>query len=139
MAIAATFIVAACSSSSADSSGTDESVSGGDVSYDAPIGQDAAINDVGAPASEGAVEVAGTSSEATYLPAGLEGASFDEKVIRDGSVDLKIDLGTFGAVSTKIRGIAGDLGGYVASGSSNVDVIQDERYAVGGLNLCSCH
>ena len=40
----------------------------------------------------------------TELPDGL-------KVIRDGRVDIRVEVGTFGQISSKLRSIAADLGG----------------------------
>ena len=62
-------------------------------------------------------------------------SSFDAKVIRDGSVDLRIEPGSFGVSSAQIRQIAADLGGYVASGESRVEQFDDERYASGWFTI----
>ena len=60
---------------------------------------------------------------------------YDSKIIRDGSVDLRIEPGTFGTSAGQIRQIANDLGGYVASGESRIEEYEDDRYAVGWYTI----
>ncbi len=61
----------------------------------------------------------------------IDDQSIDTRVIRDGSVELRIDQGSFNVASAQIRSIAADLGGYVASGESRIEENGEERYAVG--------
>ncbi len=63
------------------------------------------------------------------------GSGFDAKVIRDGSVELRIEPGSFGTTAGQVRAIAADLGGYVASGESRVEQLEDDRYAVGWYTI----
>lgn len=59
----------------------------------------------------------------------------DIRVIRDGRVDLRINPDEFGQISSQLRTIAADLGGYVSSGESHLEEIENERYAVGWFTL----
>ncbi len=61
--------------------------------------------------------------------------AIDARVIRDGSIELRIDLGSFAVSSAQIRTIAADLGGYVASGESRFEQFDVERYAVGWFTI----
>jgi hypothetical protein len=61
--------------------------------------------------------------------------AFDAKVIRDGRIDIRIDAGQFDVRGAELRGIAADLGGYVASGESHIEEYDDARYAVGWFTL----
>jgi hypothetical protein len=60
---------------------------------------------------------------------------FDAKIIRDGRLDLRVDQGTFGANAEHIRVIAADLGGYVSSGETHIEELEDGRYAVGWYTM----
>lgn len=62
-------------------------------------------------------------------------STFDAKVIRDGSVELRIEPGSFGTTAGQVRAIAADLGGYIASGESRVEQLDDDRYAVGWYTI----
>ena len=64
----------------------------------------------------------------TELPDGL-------KVIRDGRVDVRVEVGTFGQVSSQLRSIATDLGGYITAGETNLQQIDDVNYTVGWLTM----
>lgn len=68
-------------------------------------------------------------------PAVVLTQSQDIRVIRDGRIDLRIGPGDFGRASAQLRTIAADLGGYVSSGESHLEEIDDERYAVGWFTL----
>ena len=61
--------------------------------------------------------------------------SYDAKIIRDGSIDLRIEPGAFGTSTSQLRQIAIDLGGYVASGESRIEEFDSERYAVGWFTI----
>ncbi|HSJ70652.1 MAG TPA: DUF4349 domain-containing protein [Acidimicrobiia bacterium] len=63
------------------------------------------------------------------------GSTFDAKIIRDGSVELRIEPGSFGTTAGQVRAIAADLGGYIASGESRVEQFEDDRYAVGWYTI----
>jgi hypothetical protein len=124
--IAMSMVIAACSSDDAGTEGVDEvtltAIEGGSTEVEAPSagGGDGAYRAV---AEDGVVIFEESVS------------SFDAKVIRDGSVDLRIEPGSFGVSSAQIRQIAADLGGYVASGESRVEQFDEERYASGWFTI----
>jgi hypothetical protein len=64
----------------------------------------------------------------TELPDGL-------KVIRDGRVDVRVEVGTFGQVSSQLRSIAADLGGYITAGETHLQEIDGVNYTVGWLTM----
>ena len=64
----------------------------------------------------------------TELPDGL-------KVIRDGRVDIRVEVGTFGQISSQLRSIAADLGGYITAGETHLQQIDDVNYTVGWLTM----
>ncbi len=64
----------------------------------------------------------------TDAPAGL-------KVIRDGRVELRVEPGTFAQISSQLRSIAQDLGGYITSGEIYLQEINDVDYTVGWLTM----
>ncbi len=57
------------------------------------------------------------------------------KVIRDGRVDIRVEPGTFGQVSSQLRSIAADLGGYITAGETYLQEIDDVDYTVGWLTM----
>lgn len=61
--------------------------------------------------------------------------SFDPMIIRNGTVELRIEPGAFGASTSQVRAIADGLGGYVASGETHIEEIDDVRYAVGWYTI----
>ena len=124
--IVMSMVIAACSSDDAGTESVDEvaltAIEGGSTEVEAPSagGGDGAYRAV----TEDGVVIFEESV-----------SSFDAKVIRDGSVDLRIEPGSFGVSSAQIRQIAADLGGYVASGESRVEQFDDERYASGWFTI----
>lgn len=64
----------------------------------------------------------------TELPDGL-------KVIRDGRVEIRVEVGTFGQITSQLRSIAADLGGYITAGETYLQQIDDESYTVGWLTM----
>ena len=124
--IVMSMVIAACSSDDSGTEGADEVVL---------TAIDGASTEVEAPNAGG--------GEGAYRAVAEDGvvifeesvSSFDAKVIRDGSVDLRIEPGSFGVSSAQIRQIAADLGGYVASGESRVEQFDDERYASGWFTI----
>ncbi|MEA2024291.1 MAG: DUF4349 domain-containing protein [Actinomycetota bacterium] len=125
--LAAVLLLGACSGSSDDSS---EVVGGDDF---------ALMPTTVAMASEDKAEAGGDMEEAqtiaiaaapigTDVPAGL-------KVIRDGRVELRVEPGTFGQVSSQLRSIAQDLGGYITAGETYLQEIDDIDYTVGWLTM----
>jgi len=64
----------------------------------------------------------------TDVPAGL-------KVIRDGRVDLRVDAGTFEQISSQLRSIAVDLGGYITAGETHLQEIDGIDYTVGWITM----
>lgn len=75
-----------------------------------------------------AQEVDVSAAIATDVPSDL-------KVIRDGQVDIRVEPGTFGQVSSQLRSIAADLGGYVTAGETHLQEIDDVNYTVGWITL----
>ena len=57
------------------------------------------------------------------------------RVIRDGRVDIRIEKDDFSAVSTQLRTLAADLGGYVSSGETHLEEIEGINYTVGWFTL----
>ncbi|GMQ86626.1 MAG: hypothetical protein BMS9Abin07_2212 [Acidimicrobiia bacterium] len=82
--------------------------------------------------SPGAERLELRSEDPLALP--IAGA-IDVRVIRDAKVDLRIDYGTFGQTSAELRNIAEDFGGYVSSGESHLEEIEDVSYTVGWFTL----
>ena len=124
-------VAAACSSSSDDAAAPVYEDGGEAVEYDQGNRGDPGT---AAPADEDAFKTVVTDSgSVVFVPTGS--TSVDAKVIRDGSVELRIDPGSFGATTAQIRTIAADLGGYVASGESRIEEYDDERYAVGWFTI----
>ena len=119
-------VIAACSS---DDSGEDgaEAVALNDT--------DGGSIEVEAPSTEGGEGAYRAVTEDGVVIFEQSVGSFDAKVIRDGSVDLRIEPGSFAVSSSQIRQIAADLGGYVASGESRVEQLGDERYASGWFTI----
>ena len=101
-----------------------------------PAGGEGAMDDSIAPEPEGERGVAYD----VVLDDGMivfeqVGSTFDAKIIRDGSVELRIEPGSFGTTAGQVRAIAADLGGYIASGESRVEQFEDDRYAVGWYTI----
>lgn len=118
--MAVAVVVAACSSS--DDSGSETTV--------------AQASDV----DGGSREIGGGDGE--FRPVVEDGvvvsaqvAGFDAKIIRDGSVELRIEAGAFGASASQLRTIAADLGGYVASGETHIEDVDESHYAVGWYTI----
>ncbi len=132
-AVAIAIVAAACSSSDDGFQEASTGLEGGGPDFTeagrAIDGTDAAdvINE------QGSYTVVTDGSSVTFTK--ITDRPFDAKVIRDGSVDLRIEPGSFGSSAAEIRSIAADLGGYVASGESRIEEFDDERYAVGWFTL----
>ncbi|MEA3501739.1 MAG: DUF4349 domain-containing protein [Actinomycetota bacterium] len=77
---------------------------------------------------DAAQAIAVSASIGTNAPAGL-------KVIRDGRVELRVEVGTFGQISSQLRSIAQDLGGYITAGETHLQEIDDVTYTVGWLTM----
>lgn len=122
LVVVGAMILTACSSS--DDSGADEVMF---QAVDTVEGETRAVvagNDGGESAGEPAsANLSGTSSV------------IDAKIIRDGSIDIRIGQGEFDVKTAEIRAIASDLGGYLSSGSTHIEELEDERYAVGWYTL----
>lgn len=56
-------------------------------------------------------------------------------VIRDGRIDVRVDTGTFAESAAGVRTIAEDLGGYVSSGESHVQTVDEQDYTVGWFTI----
>lgn len=62
-------------------------------------------------------------------------ATFEAKVVRDGRLDIRIEEGDFDSKGAELRVIANEMGGYLSSGESHIEEIEDVRYAVGWFTL----
>jgi len=103
--LAATLLLGACSSTfddTADSVDYDESEHVTTVVY---------ASDEGKASGSAEGEEARTIAIAA-APIGTD-PSAGLKVIRDGRVELRVEPGTFGQISSQLRSIAQDLGGYI--------------------------
>ena len=132
-AVVIALVAAACSSSSDESAAPlSQGGSGGEaIQYDQDY---AGGEDTGTPGDDGAFKtVVSDSGSVVFIPTGDR--SIDAKVIRDGSVEIRIEPGSFGTSASQIRAIAADLGGYVASGESRIEEFDDERFAVGWFTI----
>ncbi len=98
----------------------------------------------GAPAVDQATAATATTAEAAggdaEAPAParyqLEAAlTLDQRIIRDGRIDLRIDPGDFATRAAQLRSIAEDLGGYIAGAESHIEEVDQERYSVGWFTL----
>lgn len=90
------------------------------------------------PEAEDAAEAAtfrGVAEDGTVAFKTTSSLRFDARIIRDGRLDLRIDLDSFGAKAEEIRTIAADLGGYISSGETYIEEYDDERYAVGWYTM----
>ncbi len=128
--MALSMVIAACSS---DDSGGDSADVTTTIAALAEDGGDIETLDAAERASAGSYEV--VLDDGTVVFQQQQPSGYDAKIIRDGSVDLRIEPGTFGTSSAQLRQIATDLGGYVASGESRIEQYDDERYAVGWYTL----
>ena len=125
--LAATLLLGACNSAfedDADSADYDESEYVTTVVYASDEGK-ASGSAEGEEARTIAIAAAPFGTDA---PAGL-------KVIRDGRVELRVEAGTFGQVSSQLRSIAQDLGGYITAGETYLQEIDDVAYTVGWLAM----
>jgi hypothetical protein len=139
MAIAV--FTAACTSASDTFTDVSESLDGGEnlstrtavasssgsASPDVEYLEDEIDNDSGtfkAVAEDGSVVFQATSPQV-----------FDAKIIRDGRLDLRVEPGSFGTNAEQVRVVAADLGGYVASGETHIEELEDGRYAVGWYTM----
>jgi hypothetical protein len=125
--LAAVLLLGACSSSFDDASvatGVNDGEYVTTVAY--AMGEDKASG--GADMEEAQTIAIAATPIGTDAPPGL-------KVIRDGRVELRVEPGTFGQVSSQLRSIAQDLGGYVTAGETYLQEIDDVDYTVGWLTM----
>jgi hypothetical protein len=117
--VAAVLLLAACSGSD-DAANVETTVATADTIAASGEAKDAEL----------VMEQGGAVAPAigTELPDGL-------KVIRDGRVDLRVEVGTFGQVSSQLRSIAADLGGYITAGETHLQEIDGVNYTVGWLTM----
>lgn len=103
-----------------------------DASEEAPL-----VDEVGgdqlAPEGEGAYKTVVQDGRVVFESTTV--SNVDAKIIKDGSVDIRIEPGTFGVSAGQIRAIATDLGGYIASGETRIEQFDDARYAVGWYTM----
>ncbi|MGI9529068.1 MAG: DUF4349 domain-containing protein [Acidimicrobiia bacterium] len=91
------------------------------------------ILDQAAPEGEGAYKTVVQDGRVVFESTAP--SNVDAKIIKDGSVDIRIEPGTFGVSAGQIRAIATDLGGYIASGETRIEQYDDARYAVGWYTM----
>ena len=95
------------------------------VSKDVPEGEGVAVADTAEViADDGSITFQATSTQV-----------FDAKIIRDGRLDLRVEPDSFGSGAEQVRVIAADLGGYVASGETHIEELDDATYAVGWYTM----
>jgi Domain of unknown function (DUF4349) len=126
--LAASAVIAACSNDSADFASTDLTTMA--ERDEMPAGE-ATDGLASAPGEDGGFKA--VLDDGTVVFQGSTSA--DPKIVRDGSVDLRIEPGTFDNSASDLRLIAADLGGYVASGESHLEELDDDRYAVGWFTI----
>jgi Domain of unknown function (DUF4349) len=131
--IAITVVAAACSSSSNESSTVTSA--GADAGESVEFDRVSAGGTGGEEVADDAAfkSIVTSDGSVVFVPTGDQ--SVDAKVIRDGSVDIRIEPGSFGATVSQVRTIAADLGGYVASGESRIEELDEDRYAVGWFTI----
>jgi hypothetical protein len=119
--VAAVLVLGACS-------GSDDSSTATTAAASEEFSADAALDPAGGDGGEAELTTAQGINVATPIgtetPEGL-------KVIRDGRVDIRVEPGTFGQISSQLRSIAADLGGYITAGETYLQEIDDVDYAVG--------
>ena len=125
LAVVGSVFVTACTSDSFDLlQASDDSAGGEAIEEDLEL---AAVEDEGAyraVVSDGRVVFENTTV-----------STFDARIIKDGSVDIRIEPGSFDASANQIRAIAADVGGYVASGETRIEEYDEARYAVGWYTM----
>ncbi len=121
-------VVAACSSD--DGASSDTTIAAGSAEYEGDGGRDSS----GLIATESADYEAVVKDGAVLFQPVSTGVS-DPKIVKDGSVDIRIDPGTFDMTADELRAVASELGGYVASGESHIEEFDDSRYAVGWFTI----
>jgi hypothetical protein len=133
--LAISVVTAACSSSdSSDTVSANLEVGGNSVEATYAESQDAGASSPNADDGESEAFKAVTEDGSVVFTA-TSAQTFDAKIIRDGRLDLRVDVGAFGANAEQIRVIAADLGGYVASGETHIEELEDGRYAVGWYTM----
>jgi hypothetical protein len=126
--LAATLLLGACSSAFDNASET--TAYGDDAEYVTTVAyaSDEAEASGGAEMEETQAIAIAAVPIGTDVPVGL-------KVIRDGRVELRVEPGTFGQISSQLRSIAQDLGGYITAGETHLQEIDDVAYTVGWLTM----
>jgi hypothetical protein len=133
--LAISVVTAACSSSDpSDTVSANLEVGGNSVEATYAESQDAGASSPNADDGESEAFKAVTEDGSVVFTA-TSAQTFDAKIIRDGRLDLRVDVGAFGANAEQIRVIAADLGGYVASGETHIEELEDGRYAVGWYTM----
>jgi hypothetical protein len=124
--VVAVLLLGACSSTGGDDAGASEGLDEAEYA-DTTVGASEELQnaDVGAKAMP---SVAIAVPIGTDTPVGL-------KVIRDGRVDLRVNPGTFDQISSQLRSIAVDLGGYITAGETHLEQIDGVDYTVGWLTM----
>jgi len=123
--VAAVLVLGACSGSDDSSATTTMAAS---AAFSAEEARDLDGGDGGEAELTTAQGVTVATPIGTETPEGL-------KVIRDGRVDIRVEPGTFGQISSQLRSIAADLGGYITAGETYLQEIDDVDYTVGWLTM----
>ena len=119
-------VVAACST---DSDSLMAVVDGDDLGH---VKSEEALDQL-APEGEGAYKAVVQDGRVVFESTAV--SNVDARIIKDGSVDIRIEPGTFGVSAGQIRAIATDLGGYIASGETHIEQYDDAGYAVGWYTM----
>ncbi len=137
IAVMAISVVTAACSSSSDSSMNVSTASDGGAEFPevtvAPASATLTDSDVEYSEESGAFKAVAEDGSVVFQATSPQ--VFDAKIIRDGTLDLRIDPGSFGVNAEQIRLIAADLGGYVSSGETHIEQHEDDRYAVGWYTM----
>jgi hypothetical protein len=139
MAIAV--VTAACTSAGDSSQQASATLDGGGGSS-SPISV-VSRSDVGGEAVEATEDGSGSEADSVAVIAedgsiafqATSSQAFDAKIIRDGRLDIRVEPGSFGTSAEQVRVIAADLGGYVASGETHIEELEEDRYAVGWYTM----
>jgi hypothetical protein len=143
LAIPAALVVGACTNAISDP--PDEAALGEEVQMDGEASaqtfaapatiDDGADAEAGFAADEFAAEESAGRPHATATDDLIGVAPPGLHVIRDGRIDVRIEQGTFVETAAGVRTIAEDLGGYVSSGESHIQAVDEQDYTVGWFTI----
>lgn len=125
--VAISVIAAACSSSDSSS---DFTQAGGELD-----GSSVVIDEVEPGSGEASIAFRAVAEDGSVVFQATTSQVSEAKIIRNGRLDLRVDVGAFGSSAEQIRVIASDLGGYVSAGETHIEEFEDDRYAVGWYTM----